>query len=457
MGSKKKSPQDFGDITKFDEDDITDDSDDELLPYEKKRSPENFDSEDEVYGLHADDDDDDAIEHDSMESDIERPQEDDDLPDERAWGKKKKAYFAADYVDADYATTNEKDMEKAELEEEMARKIQKNLAEQLDDADFGLDLLKSSISMKENEISDDKQIVKTDLSTLSKRERQDLFQKENPEFQALVANFEERLVEAKNILLPFLKLASREKIAECPALNLIKIKYHLILNYSVNLSFYLELKAKKIPIISHPVIKRLAQLRQLIGQLEAGQGDLINEASEILKAAENGEPLYNVLNNKQIELEKVKKRKLSEEEMDEDTEQMKKISKNTLLSFDESSKGENDDVSKGKVKFSMDEDASDSDEDKFIENEEEITNENINNELMEDEKRPINYKIAKNKGLTPYRKKELRNPRVKHRNKYRKAKIRRKGAVREVRKEITRYAGEISGIKASLSKSRKLK
>lgn len=29
----------------------------------------------------------------------------------------------------------------------------------------------------------------------------------------------------------------------------------------------------------------------------------------------------------------------------------------------------------------------------------------------------------------PHRKKEQRNPRVKHRNKYRKAKIRRKGAV----------------------------
>lgn len=44
-------------------------------------------------------------------------------------------------------------------------------------------------------------------------------------------------------------------------------------------------------------------------------------------------------------------------------------------------------------------------------------------------KRAITYKMAKNKGLTPHRKKEQRNPRVKHRNKFRKAKIRRKGAV----------------------------
>lgn len=53
-----------------------------------------------------------------------------------------------------------------------------------------------------------------------------------------------------------------------------------------------------------------------------------------------------------------------------------------------------------------------------------------NNEKITDAKRAITYQIAKNKGLTPHRKKEQRNPRVKHRNKFRKAKIRRKGAVR---------------------------
>lgn len=37
--------------------------------------------------------------------------------------------------------------------------------------------------------------------------------------------------------------------------------------------------------------------------------------------------------------------------------------------------------------------------------------------------------MAKNKGLTPKRKKIDRNPRVKHREKFRRAKIRRKGQV----------------------------
>jgi U3 small nucleolar RNA-associated protein 3 len=44
-------------------------------------------------------------------------------------------------------------------------------------------------------------------------------------------------------------------------------------------------------------------------------------------------------------------------------------------------------------------------------------------------KRRLTYQIEKNKGTTPYRKKEYRNPRVKHRIKYRKAQISRKGQV----------------------------
>ena len=72
-------------------------------------------------------------------------------------------------------------------------------------------------------------------------------------------------------------------------------------------------------------------------------------------------------------------------------------------------------------------------------------------------KRGINYQIAKNKGLTPHRSKEQRNPRVKHRMKFKKAQIRRKGAVRAPRKELQRYGGEMSGIKATVVRSVKLK
>merc|ERR1711976_373269 len=74
----------------------------------------------------------------------------------------------------------------------------------------------------------------------------------------------------------------------------------------------------------------------------------------------------------------------------------------------------------------------------------------------EDERRAITYQIAKNKGLQPKRNKLQRNPRVKHRHKFEKAKVRRKGQVREVRKEVKKYGGEVSGINMRVKKGVKL-
>lgn len=80
----------------------------------------------------------------------------------------------------------------------------------------------------------------------------------------------------------------------------------------------------------------------------------------------------------------------------------------------------------------------------------------IQEEAANDRRRPINIAMKKNRGLTPYKKKEYRNPRVKHKNKYRKAMIKRKRNVREAQTEYHRYSGETHGIKTSTIKSIKL-
>lgn len=72
-------------------------------------------------------------------------------------------------------------------------------------------------------------------------------------------------------------------------------------------------------------------------------------------------------------------------------------------------------------------------------------------------KRAINYQILKNKGLTPHRKKENRNSRVKKRIKYDKAK-KKLASTRAVYKEPTgAYAGEKTGIKKNLARSTKFR
>lgn len=159
----------------------------------KKHVPENLDSDDEVYGLkdgNVDDDDEEEQEekeddYDSLESDMDGPREDDDLPNERAWGKKKTAYYSTDFVDPDYETLSHKKMQAAELEEQEARTIQQRLAQQLDEADFGLDFIEPQVDSDE---APDEKVVKVDWSKMSKRKRVEYFHKENPEFDKVVSD-----------------------------------------------------------------------------------------------------------------------------------------------------------------------------------------------------------------------------------------------------------------------------
>lgn len=68
--------------------------------------------------------------------------------------------------------------------------------------------------------------------------------------------------------------------------------------------------------------------------------------------------------------------------------------------------------------------------------------------------RSVSKAIMKNRGLVPHKNKLNRNPRVKKREQYRKALIRRKGAVRDVRTdEGHKYGGEATGIKSNISRS----
>jgi len=72
-------------------------------------------------------------------------------------------------------------------------------------------------------------------------------------------------------------------------------------------------------------------------------------------------------------------------------------------------------------------------------------------------KRKVTREIEKNKGLTPYRKKENRNPRIKHKKKYDKA-IKKQKSVRGGSADTSKpYAGEKTGIKPSITRSISLK
>lgn len=71
-------------------------------------------------------------------------------------------------------------------------------------------------------------------------------------------------------------------------------------------------------------------------------------------------------------------------------------------------------------------------------------------------RREIGGKIMSNRGLTPHRSKDMKNPRVRLKNKFAKAVVRRKGKVRDMKVGATTYGGEETGVKTSVIKSRKL-
>ena len=100
-------------------------------------------------------------------------------------------------------------------------------------------------------------------------------------------------------------------------------------------------------------------------------------------------------------------------------------------------------------------DASDSEEESEVEADISKQDEGVDGD-DDEQRRSITYEMSKNKGLMPKRSKLQRNPRVKHRVKYEKAKVRRKGQIREVRTEVKKYAGEMSGINKRVKKGIKL-
>jgi U3 small nucleolar RNA-associated protein 3 len=80
----------------------------------------------------------------------------------------------------------------------------------------------------------------------------------------------------------------------------------------------------------------------------------------------------------------------------------------------------------------------------------------VENDIVGD--RTASKQILKNRGLVAHKAKINRNPRVKHREKFRQANKRRAGTVQAIRSPIEghNYGGEATGISTNVIRSRKL-
>ncbi|NXN20585.1 SAS10 protein, partial [Nycticryphes semicollaris] len=390
----------------------------------------------------------------SMESDLEERHQDTKLPHELSWGQRKQLYYDTDYGSDAQAKGKRRQQEvdaEEEEEEQEAQIIQKRLVQDLGEDDYGLDMIQGYLAEQQKTDSKGQKIDK-DLQALPKKEQLKLLKQESPELLQLIEDFEVKLMELKDELHPLLQMVRNGTIPQGKGSRYLQTKYHLYLNYCANISFYLVLKSKRMPVHSHPVIERLVAYRNIINDLAVIDQKLSPQVRALLK---------NYYDKKEDKLRKEKKFavflpldvKKNRSKRAAVLPNGRAAAAAAAETSDESDLDEEaaleyynkmEEKLKLKRKRTKEQEALEEEEEAALEGED------------PNKKRGVTYQMIKNKGLTPRRKKIDRNPRVKHREKFRRAKIRRKGQVREVRRELHRYSGEHSGIRAGVKKSRKL-
>lgn len=399
-------------------------------------------SEDETEEEEEEESDQDAM---YMEDDIVEEQED-HLPDERAWGSNKWRYIGTDTTDEKiHKLARGQDEELARLEEETARKLQERMAAELEHL-VAEDLLPQEMDDKEEKAPIESS-VSVDLSGLSRTKKLQLLKRESPEFLPLLEDFKEKMKELRTFLGPLMEGVKDGHITSSALCQYLTTKYRLCLNYACVLSVYMMTKSSVGVVGQHPVVGRLAQYRQLLQELAPCDEKLRPQLEDLLpkvKAAKDAAQRKASKKPRQLQLLTGRKNRAQD----------KKRKLSDLLEDPE--KVDAKPQSKKKTQHHMAAEAS-SDEEQQRQNVQE-EGEGMGEESLDPEgRRAITYQIAKNKGLTPSRKKEQRNPRVKYRRKYQTKLKKRKGQVRLVRKEVKRYEGEVSGIKSHTIKSIKIR
>jgi U3 small nucleolar RNA-associated protein 3 len=386
---------------------------------------------DEVLAFDDDDDDsmasddDDDNEYQQIEGDEAEEEIDEDLSG--SWGSSRKTFYNED------ANVDDED---AKLEEQEAVQIQKKYYDMLEKPDFGLDLFQLKPSSLSNNSNLDEQslrhhiILPDNLLELSSNDRLQLIRDQSPELEPLCNEFKNIFDDLKIYLLPFIQLvidtSSIEEFQSYSGWQFILSILELYLTYCSYLSLYLMMKSTDINIPKHPILNDIEQYRKLC--------QLVNDDFQLMK--NDLLKLCELLQERKVKLNQKQKNIISKPHL---------IINNNNNKISLPTKTTNDTNAKSSLRERM----MKRKESKQIEIETKEDNKS--------QKRAISYEIEKNKGLTAKRKKEYRNPRVRHRNKYARALIKRKSRVPTARNEEEKYIGEPTGIRAGIKRGIKLK
>lgn len=337
-------------------------------------------------------------------------EEENELEDRRSktWGKRKADKYGADVAEDFDVSDSEENA--ALLEEKEALAIQRFHLEQLDESDFDFEKYKKQL----NDQKKPGKLVKTDKAQLSLEEQKDLVKKENPELMHIYLDTIQKCNKVQKTLCPIVQAYKKNLLPRHELFDYLQSKLGLYCTYFANAAFYRVLRLKGLRNIqNHPVTEAVfsyIERCKALNRLDQGDKAAVRY---VLKLIKKGKP----------EL-------VTTEAIDQ------------LLGKDIET-----DVLMQKPKSGI----------KHVKEETSQKDGLENHANEEDEDRIVDYKIEKNKGITPKRKKINRNPRIKYKEKYRKALIRQRGQRPKHHDQMHPYAGESSGIRIGVQKGIRLK
>ena len=236
-------------------------------------------------------------------ADSDDEEEEDGTGKSSSWGKKK-AYWDGDTADLEIG----QDVQDAEDEEEAAEELQRQKLDRMQESDYFEDFgdNQNNLDDKDDDADDDDAIrssssanrgqpkragkdrlmgeleqlalgeddgsgsiqveqLARDVSKLTENQKLSLIKTQSPELLGLVAELTAHVQELREQVLPLRalvasKLANSEDVDE-NVVKYLEIKQQLMLSYSMNVVFYLFMKAQGSVVRGHPVMRQLLEFR----------------------------------------------------------------------------------------------------------------------------------------------------------------------------------------------------
>jgi len=254
--------------------------------------------------------------------------------------------------------TNRETYESAIQEEEEARYLQEKQAENLTAGDFAVEGEDESDSdddefwdeaeqkknfqqaakaiegvslIPETKEEQKKKAKKVSLN-LSKEEKLEIIEKDSPELLGLLKDFEGKLSELKNNIQPLLTEVVKNELPTSDGISFLEAKFHLLLNYCMNIGFYMLLKANGQQVQDHPVISQLVKLRLLLDKVKPIDQKLHYQIQKLLKMSADGGMQEQVAEGLQ---HRPNLESLDDDEMDEEKPGIYKVKKIAPVSYSE--------------------------------------------------------------------------------------------------------------------------